>query len=384
MYKKTTSHDFQRFGSIITSLDSIPINFKKTYIDTYYTGINLLYYSNDDVYIKTEDETAILCVSKTIDSKVEFFSIHKIVKLPKNTYFNIIVRNDNDIDIYTYNELNIHKLDNYVSLKLIQSTFTISEVYAYFYNIKQKGYKFNDTKNNYYEFVFVDNGSLEITVDNRTFQVNEYDAIVIGKGQVYNQRVNNKTTSFLSILFQMSIDNIDPLLNRKFKVSRALLSNINKFIKLSEEEFPYKDDLLVSYLKIIIVELLSFEHRNTTKPTLPVYQNIENDLLVKVINYIEDNIYEPLCLDTICKYFCISRSTLQNLFKDNLDIAPKQYINNIKLKKSKLLIKESKYTITEISSMLGFNSVHYFSRKFSHYYNIAPTDYAKSIYERTL
>lgn len=381
MYKKTSDHDFLRFGSIIPNSNLIPNNYKLTSIDKSYTGINLLYYSNDNVFIETNDETAILCISKTTNDKVEFFSIHKIVKIPKNTYFNIIIRNDNIINIYCDNDLNAYKLKDKISLKLIQSSFTISEVYAYFYNIKQLGYSFDNTRNNYYEFIYVDNGSLTVTIDNRTFYVNEYDAIIIGKDQLYNHKVENKTTSFLSILFNMCIDNIEPLLNRKFKVSKALLSNINKFIKLSEEDFPYKDDLLIAYLKIIIVELLSFEHRISSKPTLPVYQNIENNLLSKVIKYIEDNIYDTLSLDTICNDFNISRSTLQNLFKDNLYIAPKQYINNLKLRKSKLLIKESKYTMTEISSMLGFNSVHYFSRKFSQHYNIAPTDYAKSIYQ---
>ena len=48
--------------------------------------------------------------------------------------------------------------------------------------------------------------------------------------------------------------------------------------------------------------------------------------------------------------------------------------------KGKLLIKESTHTISEISAMLGFTSVHYFSRKFKQEYGITPSDYAKSIY----
>ena len=54
---------------------------------------------------------------------------------------------------------------------------------------------------------------------------------------------------------------------------------------------------------------------------------------------------------------------------------------NLKLNKGKLLIKESTHTISEISSMLGFTSVHYFSRKFKQEFGITPSDYAKSIYQ---
>ena len=63
-----------------------------------------------------------------------------------------------------------------------------------------------------------------------------------------------------------------------------------------------------------------------------------------------------------------------------MKVAPKQYISNLKLNKGKLLIKESTHTISEISAMLGFTSVHYFSRKFKQEYGITPSDYAKSIY----
>ncbi|MEG0743950.1 MAG: AraC family transcriptional regulator, partial [Erysipelotrichaceae bacterium] len=45
-----------------------------------------------------------------------------------------------------------------------------------------------------------------------------------------------------------------------------------------------------------------------------------------------------------------------------------------------LLIKESLYTISEISSKLGFTSIHYFSRKFKQQFGITPSDYAKTIY----
>ena len=109
-------------------------------------------------------------------------------------------------------------------------------------------------------------------------------------------------------------------------------------------------------------------------------QRFENELLNEVLIYINENIYESLTIEEICHKFSISRSSLQTLFKNNLNMAPKQYISDLKLNKSKLLIKESVYTISEISSKLGFTSIHYFSRKFKQQYGITPTDYAKTIY----
>ena len=43
------------------------------------------------------------------------------------------------------------------------------------------------------------------------------------------------------------------------------------------------------------------------------------------------------------------------------------------------MIHEHNQTISEISDILGFTSIQYFSRKFKLQYGISPTDYAKSI-----
>ena len=108
-------------------------------------------------------------------------------------------------------------------------------------------------------------------------------------------------------------------------------------------------------------------------------QKFENELLEQIILYINENIFTTFNVEDLCDQFAISRSSLQALFKANLNIAPKEYISNLKLQKSKELIKESKYTISEIASMLGFSSIHYFSRRFKQKFDINPTEYANKI-----
>ena len=56
-------------------------------------------------------------------------------------------------------------------------------------------------------------------------------------------------------------------------------------------------------------------------------------------------------------------------------------INEMKLEKSRQMICENKYTISEIALMLGFNSIHYFSRAFTQKYHMAPSEYSKTLYK---
>ena len=58
----------------------------------------------------------------------------------------------------------------------------------------------------------------------------------------------------------------------------------------------------------------------------------------------------------------------------------KKYISDMKLEKSCQMLRENKYTISEISLKLGYSSIHYFSNAFNQKYHISPSEYAKRIY----
>ena len=179
----------------------------------------------------------------------------------------------------------------------------------------------------------------------------------------------------------MDLPDAQRISNRVFNAHRDIHNALNNFIKVSSNETFYDNELMLCYLKELIVKLLQYDFLSSTPvASTPMQQRFENELLNEIIIYINENIYESFTIEEICHKFSISRSSLQTLFKNNLSIAPKQYISDLKLNKSKLLIKESMYTISEISSKLGFSSIHYFSRKFKQQFGITPTDYAKTIY----
>ncbi len=89
----------------------------------------------------------------------------------------------------------------------------------------------------------------------------------------------------------------------------------------------------------------------------------------------------PITIAEICQKFSLPRSSLQILFKENMEQSPKKYINELKLETSRQMICEGKYTISEITLMLGFNSIHYFSRAFTQKYGMAPGEYSKTLYK---
>lgn len=264
----------------------------------------------------------------------------------------------------------------------IVPNFDIKEIYSYYYQVKGPAYFFSGEKHSYWELTYVDNGELKSTIAGKTFSIKEKEIMLYGPNQFHNQYIDtDHVCSYMTIMFDMNPKEYDLLINRTFHLHRQLYPIMQNIMKVTTNEGLLSDQLLLVYLKELILQLFRY---NTIEPqslSMPAQQSFEDELLNEIVVYIKEHLNTPLTVENICQNYSLSRSTLQSLFKKNLEVAPKQYINECKLSKSKLLIKENKYTLSEVSDMLSYTSIHYFSRSFKKRFGITPSEYAKSIYK---
>lgn len=389
MFKKTTSYIFQKYGEIFQdfSQGSSILSPGKKIKKISNKSVDFLYYSESDTYLRVNEGIVLLLVQSRDDSEIEKFVIHRVVRLEPGVRFNFIsITSSAKLEIsttgnYTRNRI---KLDSPVEYMPIRPRIFVEEVLACYYQVRNTSYSFAGESTNHWELTFIDNGELQTRVEDQDFELGQYDLMFYMPNQFHNQYTRaDQTCSYLTVMFDMKCDNehVDSLNQRVFKANREILDTINLFVKTSEGDEPYQRELLVSYLEQILIRLMYFDYIDDLPvKTSPMQQKFENELLNEVLIHINDNIYSVITIENLCNEFNISRSSLQQLFKTNLNMAPKQYISDLKLNRSKQLIKESKYTISEISNILGFASIHYFSRKFKQQFGITPSDYAKTIY----
>jgi AraC-like DNA-binding protein len=74
-----------------------------------------------------------------------------------------------------------------------------------------------------------------------------------------------------------------------------------------------------------------------------------------------------------CSYLC-------NHFKKETGKTITEYINELKVRESKRLLKNSKLSLIEISTRLGFSSQSYFHIVFKKHTGITPQEFRKTIY----
>nr|WP_317332705.1 AraC family transcriptional regulator [uncultured Romboutsia sp.] len=380
MFIKTSNSVFKDFGNIVYDYidfnSSYKINFNNKSID------NLKLVTNDYTFIKVTKGLVMILVSFDCNN-IKSFIINRNLHIKNGIYFNLIsISDESSVEILTDTEFESIKLDNPFNYSNISSSLDISEIYTKFYQEKGTNYNFSGERHTYWELTYVDKGELLTTIDGVSYHLKQGDLIFYAPMQFHTQSTFEKiSSSYLTINFKMNFNHADLLCNKIFSLQRDSYFIISRLIKELSNDNIYSDDLSLCYLKELIIQTIRLDNLNFhSKPTTHMQQTYENKLLNDILLYIDDHIYEKISVSTLCEHFCISTSMLHSLFRKNMNNTAKNYINELKLSKSKELIRNSTHTLSEISEMLGFSSIHYFSKKFKSYFNISPTEYSKSIY----
>ncbi|WP_338647679.1 substrate-binding domain-containing protein [Flavobacterium sp. KS-LB2] len=102
----------------------------------------------------------------------------------------------------------------------------------------------------------------------------------------------------------------------------------------------------------------------------------EQDFLRKLNDLIEKNLdNSAYTVEDLARSLTISRVQLYRKVKAILGISVSDHINNIRLDKSKELLKKADLNISEIAYAVGFSSPNYFSTSFKNKFGVTPKEY---------
>jgi YesN/AraC family two-component response regulator len=105
---------------------------------------------------------------------------------------------------------------------------------------------------------------------------------------------------------------------------------------------------------------------------------IKNTLVIKIVDYVEKNYMNPdLSVSVISDYFNVHISYLSTTFKKQIGMGLSEYIQSIRINKSKELLKGSNKKIESIANDVGYFSLKTFVRVFKNNEGITPAEYRK-------
>jgi signal transduction histidine kinase/DNA-binding response OmpR family regulator len=114
------------------------------------------------------------------------------------------------------------------------------------------------------------------------------------------------------------------------------------------------------------------------KPKDIVLTSPDEKFLKRVIQVIEKNIGEPnLDVDFLSKQVGVSRTQLYRKINALTDMAAKEFVKDIRLKRAAQLISQDKLNISEIAYEVGFNDTSYFRKCFKEKFGMSASKYLK-------
>ncbi|MFA9380651.1 MAG: AraC family transcriptional regulator [Acetanaerobacterium sp.] len=138
------------------------------------------------------------------------------------------------------------------------------------------------------------------------------------------------------------------------------------------EIFKNKQSLSESSASCIIHKLLC----NLVSPTTESGAfNILDSVVNNAVQYIKSHYAEPLSVEEIARHVSVSPSHFSRLFKRETGNSPYEYVLNIRLDKSKKLLKQTNLSVAQISECAGFNSLSNFAYTFHTRVGITPTQF---------
>ncbi|MFD2875211.1 helix-turn-helix domain-containing protein [Paenibacillus rhizoplanae] len=93
-------------------------------------------------------------------------------------------------------------------------------------------------------------------------------------------------------------------------------------------------------------------------------QQKERNPMTEIVKYIEQNYPSDLSLQEVAGKFQVSREYVSRRFKQEYGINFSDYIVSVRIEKAKLLMQNPGLKLAQISEMIGFHDVKYFSKVF--------------------
>ena len=132
-----------------------------------------------------------------------------------------------------------------------------------------------------------------------------------------------------------------------------------------------------------VAELINNNTVNKNAIIIDSLSKIDNEFIEKVTSIIEQNLdSDNVDVAFIADKMNMSHSTLYRKVKALTDMSANEFIRKVRIRNAEQLLLTGKYTISEISYMVGMNSITYFRQCFKEEFGLVPSEYIKQLMNR--
>ena len=167
--------------------------------------------------------------------------------------------------------------------------------------------------------------------------------------------------------------------NFHFTNDKAVYGILNRLLYLFTENHPSKDFFVDNMLQELIVRILQGSSKRNYMRNANVLASTHR--LAYIIDFIKNNLHEPISVKTLSEKACMSESHFFKKFKDEIGQTPVEFINNLRIERAITLLQNPNKKIKEIFLECGFENRSYFNRLFKKIKKVSPSQYQSKFAE---
>ncbi len=240
---------------------------------------------------------------------------------------------------------------------------------------------------NYFQLIGIISGSGTVFVEDTPSRISAGTVYLFRPGQrhaIHQDKTGREPLSLFDVKFLVGDPSMTQLLSGMDNVIACkdfprFSRHFGKLIEESARQQLGYFDMVNCYLTEMIIHLAREKTGNTPPPcmeqdVMPVknYRGVE---IGAILQYIDNNFHRPIALEELTDMAGVNKTTLISIMKEVCGTTPIRYITSIRLKKAKELLLHTDTSISEISYLVGFQSIHYFSRVFKANEGCSPLEY---------
>ncbi|QNK60157.1 AraC family transcriptional regulator [Paenibacillus sp. PAMC21692] len=290
--------------------------------------------------------------------------------------------------------------DPFVRTRL-QESFTVKDIISLHYFEFSKNFKFEGEKHDFWEFVYVDKGEIDVFADMEGYCLQQGDVIFHKPNEFHGVWANRKIApNVIIVSFVCHSKEIAFFENKIFNLDTRQREMLAQIIKNGFAAFhpPFDDprnhtlnrrsnapigseQLIKLYLEMLLISLREHDDRTKQEQRLSgtTKQRSEAELVQRMCDYMEQHVFDEIRLEQVYKSFNLSKSHALTIFKAQTGQSIMKHYRKLKIDQAKQMIREQHHNFTEISELLHYSSVHTFSRHFKLFTGMSPSEYAKTV-----
>jgi len=274
----------------------------------------------------------------------------------------------------------------------LPTAFHVNKIVTLFYMELSKDFLYEGESHDFWEMVYIDKGEMLCTAEKNQFilksgevtfhKPNEFHAIKSDSENPPNVVVISFTTTSAPMSYFNGFHCTVPK-ELRYHI-KEILENAritfdfpmkHGYLELLENPAIGGEQMIKMHLEQLLIELMRQNAGSFTKPK----DITDNKIVSECIDFMENNLYNSININDICRATNYSRTYICTLFKNKTGKTVVEYYNGLRIDEAKMLIRKNVYTCAEISDMLGFNTPTYFSHVFAKHANMTPTEYKNSV-----